>query len=545
MKLLFVAIHIEPSARAVPLGPAMLAAVLDRQFSGCVDTQILDLYVDQTVDDCMTQILAHAPDCIGFSVYMWNRNRTLEIAQLLKQDNPDRVLFAGGPEVSMGQGPDIAMGLFDFVLPGECEASIVPVIEYLLAGGAPQRLSENVAMNPVKDLSCLPSPYLDGTLDLKQYQGVLWELSRGCPYKCDFCYESRGQSGIRRYPMKRITDELRLFSEAGVEQIFVLDPTFNYNKAKAKSVLRLIRDVAPEIYFFFEVRSEFIDAELAELFASIPCSLQIGLQSVSDRVLKNVNRSIDAVDFEQKVFLLHQAGAVYGFDLIYGLPGDTLKGFCKSFDFVMGFIPNHVDIFPLAVLPGTRLQETAQSLGLTYAVSVPYLVKSTSTFGVKDMAIAADMAKAFDRFYNKGQAVPWFNIVLQALSMRPSTFVRRLVRWLKLNPQDQDIVALQKAFITDLFDQQGFSQLTSLARDLVTYFGTFEMLTEEETRVAFQHDPSALLDLLSSGITDLEELADCLPESPCDASLKLENDVPSILIHEASPTSLAHDNADS
>src|SRR6185369_4234334 len=85
------------------------------------------------------------------------------------------------------------------------------------------------------------------------------------------------------------------------------------------------------------------------------CSLQIGLQSADPLVLKQVGRSFNRDDFSRRVGLLNDSGAVFGFDLIYGLPSDTLNGFCNSIDYAMPLHPTHLDIFPLAVLPGTRL----------------------------------------------------------------------------------------------------------------------------------------------------------------------------------------------
>ena len=106
------------------------------------------------------------------------------------------------------------------------------------------------------------------------------------------------------------------------------------------------------------------DAELAGLFASITCSLQIGLQSSDPGVLRGVGRGFDAGDFARRVSLLNQTGAIFGFDLIYGLPGDTLPLFRASLDFALSLYPNHLDIFPLAVLPGTKLYGKAAALGL-------------------------------------------------------------------------------------------------------------------------------------------------------------------------------------
>ena len=523
MHLLLTSIHIEASPRAVPLGPAMLVSMLRSRLSGRLDTSLLNLYLHQSPSECADKILEDAPDIVGFSMFVWNRDLTLEIAELLKQRKPGMIVFAGGPEASTDSTGILKHDTIDFVLTGECEASIVSAMDYLLEGGDPRQISEVVSSAPIKDLSTLPSPFLDGTLDPRGYDGMLWELSRGCPFKCDFCYESRGTSGTRRFSMERIREELQCFVESGVEQVFVLDPTFNYNKKTAKEMLRLIAEEAPQIYYFFEVRAESIDAEMAELFASIDCSLQIGLQSASNTVLKHINRGIDPVDFESKILLLHEAGVVYGFDLIYGLPGDSFKGFCKSLDFAVNFIPNHVDIFPLAVLPGTRLQETASSFGLKHQPGAPYQVLSAPGFNETDMARAENMARAFDLFYNTGKAVPWFAMVLRALGMSPSAFIKAFVSKLKGQESD-DIVALQKAFIHDILAQKGKGHLAAVAVDLIAYFGELEALNEEGISVSFQHNPIDLLEQLECGVMDLKDLAERLPLSPCSASLRFSDE---------------------
>ena len=56
MRLLLAAIHIDPSPRAMPLGPAMLAAMLKRELPGQLETRLLDLFLTQTVAACVEQI---------------------------------------------------------------------------------------------------------------------------------------------------------------------------------------------------------------------------------------------------------------------------------------------------------------------------------------------------------------------------------------------------------------------------------------------------------------------------------------------------------
>ena len=526
MHLVLAAIHLEASPRAVPLGPAMLASALKRAYPEAVQTRVLDLFLQQSAEACADLILASKPDAVGLSLYVWNRALGRAIARLLRVRQPSLTLFAGGAEVSADPEGMLAEGWLDLVLPGEGEETIVTVVGDLLRGLPLAEVQARIQPRIVQDLSTLPSPYLDGTLDPTAYTGMLWELSRGCPFRCDFCFESRGTPGTRRVPLARITAELESFEACGVNQVFVLDPTFNYDREQAKGILRLIAERTPAMHFFFEIRSEFIDAELAELFAGIHCTLQIGLQSADDTVLRRISRNIDPADFEAKVLLLHEAGATYGFDLIYGLPGDTLAGFCASLDYAFGLAPNHVDIFPLSVLPGTRLHDTAPELGLQHLQEIPYTVLQSPTFSVADMAAGDRLAAACDRFYNQGRAVPWFALVLEALDLAPSELFARFADFQEDHPEP-DITALQAAFVQACFEggPEG-----AVAADLVTYFGRSGALLEAggpgpdgPCVATFHHDPRALLDLLYSGLTDLSALADHLPAHPCQAELSLED----------------------
>ena len=531
MELVLVALHLEPGPRAVPLGPAMLASALKRAFGDGIETRVLDLFLQDAPEACAERILALRPRYVGFSMYVWNRTLALEIARELKSRNPEIVIFAGGAEATADLQGVLGEAAIDFVLPGEGEELIVQALGLLRQGVPADQLQGLVTPGPVADLATLPSPFLDGTLRISDYTGQLWELSRGCPFTCDFCFESRGGSGSRRVPMARIEAELQLFEQCLVSQNFVLDPTFNYYKKEAKEILRLIQESAAGIHFFFEIRSEFLDKELARLFASIKCTLQIGLQSARREVLKNIGRTMDREDFQRKILLLHEAGATYGFDLIYGLPGDTLEGFLESLDFAMGLAPNHLDIFRLSVLPGTRLMETAGGFQLRHQPDNPYQVIASPSFSQEDMAQAERVARSCDRFYNQGKAVPWFGFVQGALGIPPSEFFSRFAEHLDAHPCE-DTIALQRAFVTSLFTGDFRPEMGTVAADLATYFGYAAELAEAAnrqepdpmaaglrlnplTRLAFfNHDPGSLLENLFSGITELEDLSYVLPPEP-------------------------------
>lgn len=465
MKIELVSIHIKKSPQAMPLAVAMLKAKLDsvERFKNRVETSISDFYLGQDIESIIDSILGKKPDMIGFSIYLWNRDVILQVAAHIKKRVPKIIICAGGAEA--GAMPEILLnsGSFDFAVTGEGELAFTTAVEGVLSD---EQLPENRMFSfPVKDLDDLPSPFLNGTIQIEKYEGVLWELSRGCPFKCDFCFESRGLSGVRRFSLERIESELRLFEQKKVTQVFVLDPTFNQDIERAKKILRMILRIAPSIHFTFEVRTEFIDPEMAELFAKVNCGLQIGLQSSDSAVLKCVNRSIDPAKFREKINILNRKNVVFGLDLIYGLPCDTLAGFRKSIDFAISLQPNNLDIFPLAVLPGTVLYEKAGSLGLDFPNQAPYIVNSTPDFSSDDMNEAQLLSDSCDSFYNKGRAVGWLFMVLETLNMKPSEFFVQFAGWIG----EGGICKIQCDFVKDLFEKAGKRNLSTAMTDIIRY----------------------------------------------------------------------------
>ncbi|MBU5635351.1 radical SAM protein [Geomonas sp. Red69] len=482
MKIALIAIHPHPSPQAVPLACAYLqeALLADQTLKGSLQTTIAEFFLHDDAATCARGIAVNAPDLVAFSVYVWSRDHAVAVARELRSLLPGAVLCAGGAEPTANPAGLLNEGVFDFLVRGEGEGALVQAVRLLSAGGTPAGVPGIVlpgepaaTLPPPLDLDSVPSPYLSGRLDPTIPGGALWQLSRGCDFACSFCFDHKGSGGVRRFSMERIEAELRLFARLQVPQIFVLDSTFNKDPKRAKEILRLIRKTAPGIHFHFEVRSEFIDAEMAELFASITCSLQIGLQSADAAVLRAVGRGFDREDFVNRAFLLNQSGAIFGFDLIYGLPGDTPELFRSSLDFALSLYPNHLDIFPLAVLPGTRLYGKAQTLGLRHLADPPYTVYATAGYTLEQLDQTGRLAAACDVFYSRGKAVAWFNSVVAPLKLTPSAFLSAFAAFLgergEADIAEEEIWGLQRSFLERIFKQRKKAKLLPLALDLADY----------------------------------------------------------------------------
>ena len=483
MHINLVSIHSYPSPQSIPLANAFLKAYA---LESTISISLVDFFIGDDAAACAAQLTNSLPVAIGFSMYLWNRDLCCEIADELRRVYPAAILFCGGPEVTADPESITRMGVFDFVIVGEGEEPFSSLCKTLAGGGDYSqipgiRLPESVMTPPpapIINLDSIPSPYLTGVIDTSTNPGILWQLSRGCSFTCDFCFDSRGVHGVRRFSLERVESELRHFAATGVSQIFVLDSTFNQEPKRAKTILRMIKNIAPDIHYHFEVRNEFIDREMAQLFAQIACSLQIGLQSSDREVLKQVGRSFNKADFTAKVGLLNESGAVFGFDLIFGLPDDTLDGFQNTLDYALSLYPNHLDIFPLAILPGTTLATRGNALHMKWKSTPPYLVESTDSFTTEDMSTAANLATACDIFYTRGKAVAWFNAVIRVLGVKPSDLLHIFSLWLieqrgsdtkESDYGDEEVWGLQKLFLEYVFNNKNNKRFLPLVIDIACY----------------------------------------------------------------------------
>lgn len=489
MHLHLVTIHAFRSAQAVPLAAACLKASLDAHAGRTAPPEVTcaEFFSGDSLEEIADAIRAVGADMVGFGLYVWNRSECVALAERLRNGSPGLTLFAGGPEATADPDGVLAESRFDFLVLGEGETTLPEAVDRLAGGASLQGLAgiarrgdDNFRRGsaPAADLSSLPSPYLSGLLDGHIPGGVLWQLSRGCPYGCEFCFDGMGGRTVRHQPLERLERELDYLVARGASQVVALDSTFNLDGKRAKALLRMIRRKAPDVHFHFEVRAELLDSEQAQLFAQVKCSLQIGLQSADPEVARTAGRSQDNGVFIDKIGLLNREGVVFGLDLIYGLPADSLRRFRKTLDFALSLYPNSLAIFPLAVLPGTRLAARARELGLKCLSVPPYTLLESPSFPSADMAEAERLAAACDIFYSRGKAVAWFNGVTAALAMTPSGFLQSFADWLTENGKggvaetglpDREIWQLQRRFLTHLFRKRKAGRLLAAALDFVDY----------------------------------------------------------------------------
>ena len=167
----------------------------------------------------------------------------------------------------------------------------------------------------------------------------------------------------------------------------------------------------------FSTRPDTISSERLELIRPYPVSvIELGVQSMTDKVLVDSKRGHTAEDTVSAISLIKNAGYVSGVQLMVGLPGETRDSLLLSTTRVAQLRPDIARIYPLLVLKGSLMARWYQtgayqpltleeSVGLTqemvqvlehYGVRVIRLgLQSSDMMDDKDMVLAGPWHPAF------------------------------------------------------------------------------------------------------------------------------------------------------
>jgi radical SAM superfamily enzyme YgiQ (UPF0313 family) len=406
-KVLLVQLPIPPLGPApirgnVPLAAAYLKLFAqNRGLGDFYDIEILPTEQANTLGDqaLVAAIAEREAWLVGFTCYLWNIERSLWIARQLKRRQPAVRIALGGPEITADNAWVLATLDYDFAVIGEGEQTFanlllavldeeippVPIAGLYVPPPADTRYQPGrlpAFRTPLPDLERLGSPYLAGILDAAEEGMLLLETTRGCVFKCKFCYYPKSYDKQYFLSPESIRANLRHARTRGAEEIFLLDPTLNQRKDFA-DLLRLLAEENPGGGFrcFGELRGEGITATTARLLREANFTeVEVGLQSVGDAAMSRMDRKNNLRAFERGVQVMLAEGIRVKVDLIVGLPGDTVESVRRGLRYLCdGGLYSDAQVFNLAVLPGTTFRQEAAELGLAYQPRPPYYVLHTPT----------------------------------------------------------------------------------------------------------------------------------------------------------------------
>ncbi len=222
---------------------------------------------------------------------------------------------------------------------------------------------------PLAKLDEISSPYLAGILDAADEEMLLLETIRGCIFKCKFCYYPKSYDDLYFLSEEKIVANLEHARRRGAREVVLLDPTLNQRRDFGGFLKLLARENPDRQFTYFgELRAEGITAEIARLLAEANFTeVEIGLQSIDPLAMELMDRHNNLRAFERGARAMLDNGIKVKVDLIIGLPGDTVDSIRRGIEYVHSSgLYSEVQVFNLAVLPGTAFRQEAKQLGLVY-----------------------------------------------------------------------------------------------------------------------------------------------------------------------------------
>lgn len=199
----------------------------------------------------------------------------------------------------------------------------------------------------------------------------------GCPYRCSFC-DQRTITAQDRQPrgedVRRIcTQAFREIKELRETEIAFFGGSFTaIPRDEMCALLAAAQPFAEQCKGIrISTRPDCIDREILEILkAHRVTAIELGAQSMNDRVLAENGRSHTAGDVRKASQRIREGGFELGLQIMPGLYGSTPQDDWETLEAVCAIHPNTVRIYPVVILKGTRLgtlYETGQYRPIPFA----------------------------------------------------------------------------------------------------------------------------------------------------------------------------------
>ena len=389
------------------------------------DLTFSEYTIKESVSVIAEDIIANGYDVVGISVSIWNVAQSRELASILKEQNPNIIIIAGGPEVSYEPKFFIDNWDIDYVISGEGEFVLRELLYALQDGGeidvesvsSKNRIRYRPAQADINELIKYPSPYqLERDNADRKNRMTYFETSRGCPYSCQYCLSSL-EKGVRYFPAEYVIDNLKYLIDSDVKQIKFLDRTFNLNRKHTSVVFDfLIDNHRPNLSCQFEIYADLMNDETIDyLNTNVPKNyfrFEIGIQSTHEPTNIAVQRLQDFPLLSGNIEKIMNGDVIdLHLGLIAGLPYETFDRFRKSFNDVFRLRAKEVQLGFLKLLRGTNLRRDAKFYGYVYDEEAPYEVISGKDISKEDLDRIRDAEGALEKFWNSGRFIRTMNLL--------------------------------------------------------------------------------------------------------------------------------------
>ena len=458
MKILWIDLNSSYAHSSLAL-PALHAQVKDNPE---YQWDIVSATINENIGMVVDEIYRRQPDILAATCWLFNHESLMHIVSRVKALLPKACVILGGPEFLGENEAFLRRNPFvDCVFRGEGEAEFP---QWLKCWNEPEQWKTITGLCYINNEKQYQDNGLARVLTFDQLTApeesrfmnwskpfVQLETTRGCFNTCAFCV-SGGEKPVRTLSIDAIRQRLQTIHRHGIQNVRVLDRTFNFNPRRAKELLNLFLEFHPHIRFHLEIHPALLSEELKAELQQLPeglLHLEAGIQSLREPVLEQCRRLgklSDALDGLQFLCSLHNMETHA--DLIAGLPLYRLNEIFEDILILAEYQAGEIQLESLKLLPGTEMRRRAEELGIRYSPLPPYEVLHTREISTSELQIARRLSRLLDAFYN----TPAWQCLTRELIMKEEGFLYHFLEYLtEANLIDQPMSLEKRGLVLYLY----------------------------------------------------------------------------------------------
>lgn len=284
------------------------------------------------------------PDLIGIQVFYDNLTWARLFVQRAKEYFPKAHFIIGGPQAS--------------AFPAETKQ--YTGADEVVTGPGELYFGKDIPDIPAWDLLNLPAywPYMQSaTIPIRGKRPASIVTSRGCSHYCTFCagHVVHGRKVSMR-SVDSVIEEITLLRDVyGVDEIWIHDDNFLYDRERAEEILQMLRPRKIHLRFPNGIRCENADDKLVRLMQRAGTYMVgIGIESGNQRVLREVKKGLRLETITRAVNLFHKHGIMTSGFFIVGLPPERREDVQDSISFASSIPLDRIQVGVFTPYPGSE-----------------------------------------------------------------------------------------------------------------------------------------------------------------------------------------------
>lgn len=303
-------------------------------------------------------------DIVGISITVDIFPRAVEITKKFQSKNIP--VIAGGIHITAN--PEETAEYFDAISIGIAETTWYDIINDFEKGCLKKVYKHNTSdITP----SQIKSPAYNLIKEKNYLYSNIISTSRGCPFKCDFCYNSC-DAYKNLYINRNIDDVINDIKLINKKHIMFIDDNLIGNPKWTMEFVKALKPLNVKWNAAVSLNIADMPELLDEMKASGCQSLFIGFESINESSISNVNKVQNNLEkYNYAVNEIHKRGIMINASFVFGLDGDDKSVFESTLKWIVDNKIETVTSHILTPYPGTHLYkeflETGRIIDFDYS----------------------------------------------------------------------------------------------------------------------------------------------------------------------------------